>query len=96
MGGTSSAGVAPSYVNSQFLDGGRPKGKNLTEGGFESDDGKNASFNSEIGSKDDPGRLAEEKFVRENADTADTGGMPRLQGGSEDNTYGVLGGETSA
>jgi hypothetical protein len=101
LGGTSSDCVAPSYINSQFLDGGRPKGKNLTEGGFDSDDRKNASFTSEIGSKDDPGRLAEEKFVRENADAADAAGMPRLQGGSggsggsSDNTYGVLDGETS-
>lgn len=43
-GATSSAGVA-TYVNSQFVDGGGPKGKNLMKGRFNSDDTKNASFN---------------------------------------------------
>jgi hypothetical protein len=46
-GSTSNAGTAPSYVNSQFVDVGGPKGINLTEGGFESNDRNNASFNSE-------------------------------------------------
>lgn len=93
--GASSAGVAPNYVVSQYVNGGLPKGKNLTEGGFTDDDGKNASFTSEIGSKDDPGRLAEEKFQRENADVAENAGMPRQQGVTGDNSFDTLG-DTSA
>lgn len=78
------------------MDGGLPKGKNLTEGGFESEDGTNASFTSEIGSKNDPGRLAEEKFQRGNADAANVAGMPRQQGGTGDNSFDALGEETSS
>jgi len=94
-GGTSSnAGTAPSYVNAQSkISPGGPKGKNLTEGGFESDDSKNASFNSDIGSKNDPGRLAEEKIQRENADAAGDAAMPRQKGMSGDNEYDALGGD---
>ena len=95
LGGTSSAGVAPSYVNSQ-ADGGLPKGKNLSEGGFESNDDKNASFTTDIGGKDDPGRLAEEKFQRQNANATDIAGVPGQQNVPGDNTYDVLGDETSA
>lgn len=94
-GKESSAGTAPSYVNSQG-GGGGPKGKNLTEGGFESDDRKNASWNQSIGGKNDPGRLGEEKFQRENADTGGGAGMPKQAGVSDDNSFGTLGGDTSA
>ncbi len=92
----SNGGIAPSYVASQYVDGGLPKGNNLTEGGFESDDTKNASFNNEIGGKNDPGRLAEEKFQRENADVAAEAGMQKQTGVTGDNTYDALGGDTSA
>ena len=88
-GEASSAGVAPTYVASQYVDGGLPKGKNLTEGGFTDDDAKNASFTNEIGSKDDPGRLAEEKFQRQNA--GGDAGMPRQQGVTGDNSFDTLG-----
>ncbi|KUJ18392.1 uncharacterized protein LY89DRAFT_733063 [Mollisia scopiformis] len=94
-GSSSNAGTAPSYVNSQYVDAGGPKGKNLTEGGFD-ENAKNASFNQDIGGKNDPGRLAEQKFERENADAAGTAGMPKQQGVSGDNTYDTLGGDTSA
>ena len=93
---SSSAGVAPSYVHSQNIKDGKPKGKNLTEGGFESDDTKNASFSSEIGSKDDPGRLAELKIERENADSGGDAAMPRQQGTLGDNEYDALSGDTPA
>jgi hypothetical protein len=94
-GGTSSnAGTAPNYVNAQFETyPGGPKGKNLTEGGFESDDRKNASFNSEIGTKNDPGRLAEHKMQGENADAAGDAAMPRQKGMTGDNEYAILGGD---
>lgn len=95
-GGASSAGVAPNYVASQYVDGGLPKGNNLTEGGFSDGDVKNASFNNEIGTKNDPGRLAEEKFQRQNADAAGDAGMPRQEGVTGENTYDSLGGDTSA
>ena len=95
-GATSSAGTAPSYVNSQFQDKAGPHGKNLTEGGFESNDSKNASFNQEIGTKNDPGRLAEEKMFRANADTGGDAAMPRQKGTTGDNEYDALGGDTPA
>lgn len=79
----SGAGVAPSYVNSQFVDSSGPHGKNLKEGGFDSDDSKNASFNAEIGSAEDPSLRAEEKFSKENSGQAGASGMPG-QGGAQD------------
>jgi len=94
-GATSSAGIAPTYVNSQYVDETGPKGKNLTEGGFDSDDSKNASFNGDIGGKNDPGRLAEETFTQQNADFGEQSGMARQKGESGDNTYDGLG-DTSA
>ena len=96
-GGGSSAGVAPSYINSQFVDGGLPKGKNLTEGGFSDSEGKNnTSFNGEIGGRDDPGRLAEERFEKSNAEGAGGVGMPRQMGGVGDNAFDVIGGDAAA
>lgn len=53
----SSRGPAPSYVASSTL-GGKPKGNNLTEGGFDDDPANNASFNPDINSEDDPAREA--------------------------------------
>lgn len=38
-------------------------------------DGPNASFSSEIGSKEDPGRVAEEKMFEQNAQRGDVGSM---------------------
>jgi hypothetical protein len=38
-------------------------------------DGPNASFSSEIGSKEDPGRVAEEKMYEQNAQHGDVGSM---------------------
>ncbi|TVY31112.1 hypothetical protein LHYA1_G000052 [Lachnellula hyalina] len=95
-GASSNAGTAPSYVSSQYVDGGGPKGKNLTEGGFESNDSKNASWSQDIGGKNDPGRLAEQKFERQNAGAGPDAGHPRQKGVSGDNTYDALGGDTQA
>ena len=92
----SHAGTAPSYVNSQFHDNAGPKGKDLHEGGFESRDANNASFNSEIGSKNDPSRLAERDFQRQNADFDGVAGVPRQKGELEDNTYDTLKRDASA
>lgn len=67
----SSAGEAPSYVNNQYTsDQNSPHGKNLNEGGFNhqaAHDGIRKAFNSEPGSTNDPGRLAEAKFEHREA-----------------------------
>lgn len=72
----------------------RPKGANLHEGGFESDDLKNASFTAEIGSEDDPGRVAENTFETRNA----AAGLvsPTQKKISGDTPYSNLSNETSA
>lgn len=57
--GNTNVNAAPGYVSS-VSPSGKPHGKNITEGGFDADDSKNASFNSDIGSKNDPGRAAEQ------------------------------------
>ncbi|KAK0107340.1 hypothetical protein ONS95_004033 [Cadophora gregata] len=93
---SSSAGIAPSYVNSQYHDTAGPKGRNLHEGGFESRDANNASFNSEIGSKNDPSRLAEQKFQRQNADYDGDAAFPKQKGELEDNAYETLKRDASA
>jgi len=50
---------------------------NKSEDGF---DGPNASFTSEIGSKNDPGRVAEKNMYEKNAQTGDVGSMGVKQG----------------
>lgn len=97
-GASSNADPAPSYIASQHIRDNKPKGTNLTEGGFDSDDTKNASFNAEIGSKDDPGRLAEDKIQRQNADEGASAAQTRQygQGVGGDNQYSNLDGETQA
>lgn len=74
------------------LDTSGPKGQNLREGGFTSDDKKNASFNSDIGGKNDPGRAALDDMVRGNAGAS----LPSQKGGMGDNVYEELGGDTEA
>ena len=91
-GGSSNAGTAPGYVASVVSNpgqSGKPHGKNITEGGFDSDDSKNASFNSEIGSKNDPGRKAENDFRSQTQTTSGAIG-PRQYGVQGGSTYGVL------
>lgn len=87
---------APSYVvsaTSQLGRAGNPKGRNITEGGFDDTDAsKNASFTADIGSENDPGREAEGQFQRRtNAVAGDIG--PRQGGISGDGQYDVLEGE---
>ncbi|RDW62837.1 hypothetical protein BP5796_11139 [Coleophoma crateriformis] len=81
---------APSYVNSQYVDTSGPKGKNLTEGGFTANDSKNASFNGDIGGKNDPGRVAEQNFQKMNAATDNTAGIPATTSGAGDNDFSAL------
>ncbi|KAK8189040.1 uncharacterized protein BKA78DRAFT_318531 [Phyllosticta capitalensis] len=97
-GAAESAGAAPTYANVDlYNEGGKPKGKNLTEEeGFTGSEA-NASFNSEIGSKNDPGRAAEQKFQRNAVQSAqDSATGPRQQNIDPKNDFSVLGGETSA
>lgn len=94
-GKTSSAGTAPSYVSSQFVDERGPKGAGLKEG-IEGKEGGNASFDGEIGGKNDPGRAALDKIVRENADRGEAAGMPKQKGNGGGNEYETLKGETPA
>ena len=64
--------TAPSYVEtvtggfrpaSDFV----PKGQGLKEGGFDGDEAKNASFEAEVGTEDDPSREAEKAFRKDDA-----------------------------
>jgi hypothetical protein len=71
-----------------------PKGKNLTEGGFD-DGAPNASFNTAIGTKKDPGRVALERFEEENVPFAGGAG-PREPEVTRDNPYDELKQNTEA
>ncbi|PGH00977.1 hypothetical protein GX51_05526 [Blastomyces parvus] len=71
--------TAPSHANPgmQSPYSMKPKGVNLTEGGFDEDDqDHNASFTSEIGSENDPGRLAELRYESRNAETPGEAAAP--------------------
>ncbi|KAL4900975.1 hypothetical protein BDW74DRAFT_160923 [Aspergillus multicolor] len=59
-------------------------------GEFPSDPKYNASFNSEIGSQDDPGRLAEQKFQRREAETAAAAAAPAQKGTGDQTWYQPL------
>jgi len=78
-------------VVSQPTQSGKPHGKNITEGGFDDDPSKNASFNSDIGTEQDPGRAAvgdmQKKAQSASGPTGPRQGVPDegQQGG-----YGVL------
>jgi len=88
--------TAPSYVSSQYIDGGKPKGKNLTEGGFDADDSKNTSFTSlqkDAGDPEDPGRESVKQFEATQAQTAGRGPIQGSESG--DGQYGALGGDES-
>ena len=95
---STSADPAPSYVaNLTTANVGKPKGKNLTEGGFEDDNGKNnASYNADVGSEDDPGRVAQQGFQKLNAATAGSSAGPQEQSISREGTYDALGAENEA
>lgn len=91
-------GVAPTYVKADVLDQPqypKPKGKNLKEGEDMDPEAPNASFTSEIGSADDPGRLAEQKMqLSTNEPAGDKG--PRQKKVTGDDSYGALNAEEEA
>lgn len=92
-------GAAPTYVDVDVVNRplhGKPKGKNLQEGGFDDED-PNASGTAEIGSENDPGRLAEQKFLRRDAEAAaDAGSGPRRKVVTDDGRYDALPSEEQA
>lgn len=102
---TNNIDPAPSYVpstTSQLERAGKPKGHNITEGGFSASSSANdnettadASSAAEIGSENDPGREAVGEFQRRANVVAGVGGGG---GGGEEGSvgegrFGVLGGE---
>ncbi|KAK4993425.1 hypothetical protein LTR50_000355 [Elasticomyces elasticus] len=97
-GSGANVGTAPSYVSASGPGAGgegRPHGKNITEGGFDSD-GPNASFNQDIGGKNDPGRAALGQFQKQQAESGGgAGGGPRQTEITGDGQFDALG-ETSA
>lgn len=91
---STTAGTAPTAYSAGQLHEQKPKGANLTEGGFSSY-APNASFNSEIGTKNDPGRIAEQKFQRSAQQSGLDAAQPKDKGDTGDQPYSVLK-ETSA
>lgn len=90
---SSASDAAPSYVNSVQSQGGssaKPKGKNITEGGFDDDPSKNASFNSDIGTEDDPGRQAENDLLRKSQAVSGSSAPRQNMGEGEKSQYDVL------
>ncbi|KKY17060.1 hypothetical protein UCDDS831_g06530 [Diplodia seriata] len=94
--GSSAAGTAPTAYSAGKLNekDQKPKGANLTEGDIP-DHAPNASFNSEIGTKNDPGRVAEQKMQRQAQQSGLDAAQPKDKGDSGDQPYSVLK-ETSA
>ena len=83
--------TAPTYVSSLKPDAAeKPKGKNITEGGFDSDPSNNASFNNEIGTENDPGRAAEQKFQTTAQSASGATGPKQKLGDSDKSQYDVL------
>lgn len=107
MGGTgsgpqtsssSTSGSAPTQTSSASVDGygenARPKGQNITEGGFDPNL-PNASRNTDIGSKNDPGRAGVQEI--QNANTPFAGGAGPSESEITNVTkYDALDGETQA
>ncbi|KAL8748258.1 MAG: hypothetical protein Q9184_007457 [Pyrenodesmia sp. 2 TL-2023] len=88
-------GSAPGYVSS-VVSGpgqtGKPHGKDIkdvTEEGFEGEEGQNVSFDAEIGTKDDPGRAATEQF-QTSAQTSAGGKGARQEKVTGDGQYDAL------
>jgi len=107
MGGTgpgpqtsssSTGGSAPTQTSSASVEGygenSRPKGQNITEGGFDPNL-PNASRNTDIGSKNDPGRAGLQDL--QNANTPFAGGAGPSESEITNTTkYDALDGETQA
>ncbi|KAI3394679.1 hypothetical protein diail_2426 [Diaporthe ilicicola] len=91
--GGAAIGTAPTYVSNQYIrDSGGPHGKNITEDSEMT--GRPAKFNVEPGSKEDPGRLAEQDLRLKQSGAPGTG--ERQDGSGNQQLYGALDNETSA
>jgi len=93
-GSSGNAGAAPNYVNTPANSTGgaaKPHGENIQEGGFDSG-APNASFNTDIGGKNDPGRAALQGLQKKDAQAGgDVGAGPRQSGVSNDGQFDRLG-----
>jgi hypothetical protein len=89
--GGHTADTAPSYVNNQYYRyPGGPHGKNIKEDdSIGTGDAKNASFSADIGSKDDPSLLGEQKFSSQNTTPPGASGS-REKMGVDKTTYDAL------
>lgn len=82
-----STGPAPSaYAAGRTQEQAKPKGRNLQEGGFSSEDAPNASFSTDIGGEGDPGRVAEGRFQRGVAKSGLDAGYPGASSGAGGST----------
>lgn len=94
--------AAPTYISSQYVDGGLPKGKNLKEvtGKFEGEDEnkQNASFSTDIGGPNDPGRETVKEIENRNADGTNGGfaGVPTQKGNASGTQFDTLETETDS
>ncbi|TPR02242.1 transketolase [Aspergillus niger] len=90
--GGGGSGAAPSYVHDVTgrLGDSKPKGANLKEGDIP-DDAPNASYTTDIGSENDPGRLAQGGFQRKTAESGPAGtNAGRQKGVDNQHPYQVL------
>ena len=92
-------GTAPSYVENQYIkDSSGPHGRNLTEGGWDEskiEDGIQKSFNAELGSKNDPARVAEQQMeLNNNAQSRAAG--PKQSELTNKTPYDALGSNVNA
>ncbi|KAL2038222.1 hypothetical protein N7G274_009170 [Stereocaulon virgatum] len=91
--GDSNVDAAPGYIASVVSNPGqtaKPKGKNITEGGFDEGDDKNVSFNSEIGGENDPGRAAEAGMQRMTQSSSGSTAPRQKMGESDNSQYDAL------
>ncbi|KAI4717494.1 hypothetical protein E4T48_06289 [Aureobasidium sp. EXF-10727] len=75
--------------SSGSLTGQAPHGKNISEGGFDSN-APNASFDNEVGGKNDPARQAVNDMQRNAQQSAGDAGLPKQKGVSNDGQFDVL------
>lgn len=66
-----------------------PHGKNISEGNIDAS-APNASFNTDIGGKNDPGRQAVNDLARNAQQSAGDAGLPKQKGVSNDGQFDVL------
>ncbi|KAL1865662.1 hypothetical protein Daus18300_007038 [Diaporthe australafricana] len=92
--GGAATGAAPTYVNNQYTrDSGGPHGKNITEDPEMT--GRPGKFNVEPGSKEDPGRLAEQDLrLKQTRGAPGTG--ERQDAAGDQQPFAALDNETSA